>query len=140
MERIRKFRQLSWSERVLVIQAIFLLGGITLGLKLLPLLSLRHLLFTLSKRRCGFRPAQRPPARRIAWAVRAASRYVPQATCLPQALVAQFLLRQNGYPADLQIGAARRADGKLEAHAWVTGENGTILIGGLPDLDRFVPL
>jgi hypothetical protein len=139
MGRIRKFLQLSWPDRLLVIQAMFLLGGITLGLRILPLFSLQHLLLKLANRRWGVRPAHRPSAPRIAWAIRVAGRYVPKATCLPQAFAAQFLFIQNGYPADLQIGAARSEDGKFEAHAWVIGESG-ILIGGLQDLDRFVPL
>lgn len=38
--------------------------------------------------------------------------------CLPQSLALQALLRRQGLSAELRIGV-RRADGKLQAHAWV---------------------
>jgi hypothetical protein len=134
MKNIRRFLHLSWTDRLLVIEAVVWLGAITLGLRVLPLLTLQRLLLKLAERRPRCMTTQR-----ITWAVRTASHYVPKAVCLPQALTAQFLLVQSGYDAELQIGAARSADGKLEAHAWVTSESG-ILIGNLSDLDRFVPL
>jgi hypothetical protein len=96
--------------------------------------ALQRLLLRRATRRAGNTPAQR-----IAWAVRVASRLVPAATCLPQALTAQYLFVQHGYPAELQIGAAKRPDGTLEAHAWLIS-GGEIVIGALPDMDRFVPL
>jgi hypothetical protein len=72
----------------------------------------------------------------VVWAVKAASRYVPKATCLTQSLTAHCLLDRLGYPAKLQIGVARGKEGALEAHAWVEIE-GETLIGSLPDLSRF---
>ena len=51
--------------------------------------------------------------------VNAAARYgVGQPTCLEKSLMLWSLLRQQGTASSLRIGA-RKADGKLEAHAWV---------------------
>lgn len=72
----------------------------------------------------------------LAWAVRAAARRVPHASCLTQALALDTLLAMAGQGGEVRLGVARRNDGSFEAHAWVEHE-GRILIGGLPDLDRF---
>ena len=64
----------------------------------------------------------RPGVHRLEWAVLAASRFVPRASCLTRALALHRLLSQYGYPSSVQVGA-RRADGRFVAHAWV--EQGT---------------
>jgi Transglutaminase-like superfamily len=68
-----------------------------------------------------------------------ASRYVPTATCLAQALAGQTLLAQQGEPAVLRIGVAKNEAGKLEAHAWVESQ-GRIVIGASLDLCRYTQL
>jgi hypothetical protein len=50
-------------------------------------------------------------------------------TCLNQALAAQMLLAQRGYPALLHIGVAKGKEGQFQAHAWVESE-GKVVIGG----------
>jgi hypothetical protein len=76
----------------------------------------------------------------IVWAITATSRYVPRATCLTQALVAEALLPQAGVDGRLRIGVARDAGAnRFEAHAWV--EHGDrILIGEVGDMTRFTLL
>jgi hypothetical protein len=81
----------------------------------------------------------RPSLEQIAWAVRAGSRYVPGAACLPQAWAARSLCLRYGYPAQLRLGVSKGESGALEAHAWVESD-GKIVIGGLPDLSRYIPL
>jgi hypothetical protein len=80
--------------------------------------------------------------REVGRAVERASRLVPRATCLPQALAALLLLARHGHPAVLRIGVKRGGSGELLAHAWVDCAGRTV-IGGygvhqyavLPDLD-----
>lgn len=139
MKRIRKFLQLSWPDQLLLIHSTFVLAMVVLGLRVLPWLTLQRLLHRFANGLSRFGPARRPSAQQIAWAVRVASWIVPGATCLPSALAAQLLLIQRTYPADLQIGVARNLYGKLEAHAWVTTENG-IIIGGVSDPDHYAPM
>jgi hypothetical protein len=69
--------------------------------------------------------------------VRLASRYVPRATCLTQALTAQMLLGWAGLNSRLHIGV--RLDGKFEAHAWVEGP-GRIVVGGREGVASYVPI
>jgi hypothetical protein len=68
-------------------------------------------------------------AKRLAWAVMAASRRVPRATCLVQALTLQHLLSKNGHGSELIIGVDN-SEGQFSAHAWLVFD-GEILIGDL---------
>lgn len=72
--------------------------------------------------------------RQVIWAVRLASRYVPRATCLTQALTAQMLLNGSGIDSRLQIGVARAAG--FEAHAWVEC-GGRVVVGGAAESARY---
>ena len=72
------------------------------------------------------------------WAVRAASRYVPSATCLAQALTLQSLLSREGIRSDLAIGVARGDESGIAAHAWLEID-GMVIIGG-EERDRFTRL
>ncbi len=75
-------------------------------------------------------------ARAIGIAVRRASRLVPGATCLPQALTTRVMLERHGIPNELLIGVAKTDDGTLEAHAWIEVDD-KVIIGNLNDLSRF---
>ena len=66
---------------------------------------------------------------RLVWAVGAASRYVPRATCLAQALAIQLVLKQSGRQASLHIGVNGAEGDHLDAHAWVVSQ-GRVLFGG----------
>jgi hypothetical protein len=134
MDQVRKFRRLPSTDRRLLMQSTLLLGAIRLGLWLLPFKTLRKLLARTT------RGTGQVPIDRVAWAMTAASRYVPAATCLSQALATQALLRQRGYEACLRIGVVKNQDGQLQAHAWA--ESGGVIVIGGPEsaLERYVPL
>jgi len=89
----------------------------------------------------GCRPARFVQGRltelEVAWAVRLASRYVPRATCLTQALTAQMLLSWAGIEGTLHIGV--RMDPDFAAHAWVEC-GGRILVGGTVESARYEPM
>ncbi len=63
----------------------------------------------------------------IVRAVRFASRYVPYASCLTQALAAKRLLGHHGQSSDLKLGVAK-SSGEFEAHAWLEID-GRIVLG-----------
>jgi hypothetical protein len=67
----------------------------------------------------------------LAWGVTTAARYVPRATCLTQALAAQWLFAWFGRPTLLRIGVAKGADKTLRFHAWLESE-GRVVVGGEP--------
>jgi hypothetical protein len=115
---------------------VILLWTARLGLWLLPFRTLRRLLHSVT--RDGLRHAGQSSPERIAWAVVAASRYVPQATCLTQALAAQVLLGREGHTACLRIGVARNEGSQFQAHAWVETQ-GKVVIGE-SEVERYAPL
>jgi len=136
MRKIRKFFNLSSSEQRLLIKAWILLGIIRLGLELFPFSTLRKLLNRLRFLMGGFKKDFSEEY--LVWSVAIVSRYIPKATCLAQALTAQFLLQQAGHQACLHIGVTEADEGRLKAHAWVESQ-GRILIGGF-DLNSYTHL
>ena len=83
----------------------------------------------------GFTTGCWSPARRdalsdeIAWSVTTAARYIPRATCLTQALAAQWLHTRAGCATRLRLGVTRGADGVFRAHAWLE-RDGRVVVGG----------
>ena len=122
-----------------MIRAFVWLAAIRIGLWTLPFPTLRRILRRLARGRERGEASEQVPASRVAWAVRAASRCVPQANCLPQALTLQVMLTRMGETAHLQIGAARSEDGQFEAHAWVECQ-GSIVLGGSDACSRYTKL
>jgi hypothetical protein len=106
---------------------------------LLPFWTLRRLLAHMMPAHAATHEGNQASIRHIVWAVTVASRYVPAATCLTQALATQVLLRRCGYSANLRIGVARSEAGEFQAHAWVEYQ-GEVVIGGVQAPSRFTPL
>ena len=71
--------------------------------------------------------------------MRLASRYVPRATCLVQALATQILLGRHGHAGQVHIGVALDEKLGFRAHAWVESQ-GEVLIGGSEELDGYAPM
>jgi hypothetical protein len=142
MRRLRKFLLLPGAERGLLLKALLLLWVIRVGLWVVPFRVLRDRLYRLSDAPAEVRrddAESGPSPERIGWAVAAASRYVPRATCLVQALAGRLLLERQGHPASLRIGVARDDErGRFEAHAWLECR-GRVVLGGARH-DRYQPL
>ena len=128
MRRLYKFLLLPTGEKVFFIKAVLLTMIVKFGLLIFPLNIIRqftdYILQLLPKHQI-----KRLSTEKISWAVSTAGGYLLGAkNCLSQALVAQILLKQNGYPANLNFGASKDNEIKLEAHAWVESE-GKIIVG-----------
>jgi len=139
VNRLRKFLFLPTRDRNLLIRAALLLGAIRLGLWLIPLQTLRRQLGRMRRAGNEWPSADQASISRVVWAVAVASRYVPAANCLTQALATHLMLCRRGQPAHLRIGVAKSEGGRFEAHAWVELE-GQVVIGGFEDLMRYKPL
>jgi hypothetical protein len=67
----------------------------------------------------------------------AARHHLYPMTCLPRSLVLHLMLARMGIKSELRIGV-RKADGRLQAHAWV--ERGTRPVGeSVLVTSRFAP-
>jgi hypothetical protein len=113
-----------WS---LFLRAYPLVWFIRIALWALPFPKLHAWAAKVREGKIGDRPLDPKSVYKVVWAVSAAARRVPKATCLTQALATQIMLGRRGHKTTLHFGA--RKDGeRLDAHAWIERE-GRILIG-----------
>lgn len=126
---------------VRLLKAYLLLNGIRWGLLCLRFPRLRRLVEHLAQKQQPAQVRLSPGgARYIAAVVEAVAVYSPGTVkCLAKALTTQILLRRHGCAPQLQVGVARSEAGLFEAHAWVELA-GEVVMGQLPDLDRYKPL
>jgi len=134
--RVARFRSLAPSDRSLFLVALAAIVSARVGLWVTSFGRLRRSVERMAPPHGSPDPTP-GEADRIGWAIGSAARFVPDATCLPQALAAEAMLRRRGHPADLRLGVTRDRDG-VEAHAWVESY-GRVIVGD-GDLDRFEPL
>ena len=119
MKQLRTLLRLSVDDRRLFAHALFIVISARLAL---PVVEIGRLRRWAARRGMGDRPVNR-----VIWAVRAAARRVPGATCLVSSLALQRLLSRHGHPSELHIGVAKRGT-EFAAHAWVICE-GEVLDG-----------
>lgn len=62
-------------------------------------------------------------------AVKRASRFVPKASCLTQALAVKWLMARANQDCTLRIGVSPDPKTGMKAHAWVI-HDGAVIIGG----------
>ena len=128
---VHRFRRRSPVERRVLALALGAVVVVRLALTVAPsrliIRAVRRL--TERDRRPRHDASRRLSSATIVWAVEAVARYIPGATCLTQALAAQFLLQRYDVAATLCIGVARSHAGDFRAHAWLERE-GRIILGG----------
>jgi hypothetical protein len=137
MRLVHRFLSKPAAERRLVLRALTLVALVRMGLWVVPFKRLRTLVSVSPDAHRNAAARHAPDA--IVRAVVAASRRVPAASCLTQALAAQRLLAREGYDSKLEIGVARSEAGTFEAHAWLV-RDGRIVIGEIDGLTRYVPM
>ncbi len=130
MSLLRRLVRCNRRELALLAGAAVLLVRVRLALWLLPW---RPMLMAAQSPR-GMSPP-RFSLDRLEWAIQSASRAVPHATCLTQALALHHLLRREGYAGTVQIGVSQ-AEGRFAAHAWVEC-NGVPLLSSVGELSRY---
>jgi hypothetical protein len=137
---LRRINELSWMECGRFAIALALVILIRLGLWLLPYRWIQTVVVGWNRRQPRVAEVNWQRIRSVIWAVEAASRRVPRASCLTQALTAQVLLSRIGHPTELRWGVTRQPDGQFAAHAWLE-LNRRVLIGGrVENFGRFIPL
>lgn len=138
MRVLRKFWGLSGPKKTMILVSWVSVFTVRVGLWCLPFRTLLRIITFLTR----VRPTERPTevsAQDLAWAVKAASRYVPKPTCLTQAMALNVLLARRGHAGDIKIGVAKDPDGGLKSHAWVE-HDGRIILGEVEDIGDFTTL
>jgi hypothetical protein len=135
LKQLRRFLQLSATERFLLMRAALLLGTLWVGIRWIRLTTLTRWLGAT------YVPIQSQATReQIVWAIATAQQWLPgNGNCLPAALAAEALLRQAGHAAEIRIAVNRSNPGQLQAHAWVECD-GQIVFGAANVDSDFVPL
>jgi hypothetical protein len=126
---IRRFASRSPVERRLLIPSFLLLLVAAVGLRFMPLVSVRRVLNRFARKSAQAGRGAGPAPGTVVWAVRAASGYIPGATCLVRALALQTLLGAHGWPTRLCVGFGHGADRTLGGHAWIEGPGGRVIDG-----------
>lgn len=131
VRRAAQLRALSAPEQATLVLALLLVAHVRLALSVLPSRITLKLVRRLADTDVADLPVRQGtvPIEHVAWAVEAASRFVPNATCLTQAVAGHLLLRRCGYATKLCLGVARPSKGEFYAHAWIE-RDGRVLIGG----------
>lgn len=124
---MRRLLKLRGTDYMLLLRAGICTVAVRVGLWIFSFRTVRRLAM------CRCKPGRtRYSVEQIVWAVRAISRYVPEATCLTQALVVQRLLTMSGFPHWLRLGVAKDPVRGFESHAWVECD-GRVVIGESAD-------
>jgi hypothetical protein len=134
--KLRTFFRFSPRQRRLTLSALGLVALARLGCWIVPFRRLQTASQHLGRAR--ERVTETSPEE-IVQAVRLASRYVPRATCLVQALATQVLLGRYGHIGEIHIGVALDPARQFRAHAWVESQ-GKVLIGGSEELTSYAPM
>lgn len=125
--RLQKFIALSLGDKLLLLQAWFVLGWYRAALLLVPLKRLTAGLErqVQSSPTMSLPPAQIEEAEKIGYLVAVAASMTPwQSLCLVQVLTVQKILARRGVPGQFYLGvqkgeiSAEAPDG-LAAHAWL---------------------
>lgn len=116
----RKLKSLSWSELILLMQALLLLPLVAFGIKYFGFRRFYGAIANLNRRkdkvqeRGGIKQA-----RAIAKLVEIANRHgLYRPNCLQKSLLLWWLLQQQNIESELRIGVRKKTE-VLEAHAWV---------------------
>jgi hypothetical protein len=132
---LRELFRLSRNRRRLLLEAWSLVVLSRLSLWTLPKRTVKRALSASSPTPGSDAPQE--SIEQLMWAVSAAARRVPGASCLTQAIAATTLLARHGHRSTLRLGVRKDEQNRLHAHAWVeSGER--VVLGGT--VDDFVTL
>ena len=112
MSTLRTLARLPRNERALFFRALLVIVAMRLGLLALSFERMQQ----LTKSKPGMVVDSDLPIPRFVWAVRAASRRVPTASCLTQSLSLHYLLNRTGYDSQIRIGVAKEPNAAFRAH------------------------
>lgn len=125
MTQVLKFFKVHSRQRSIFIRSFVWVAMYRIGLWVLPFRATKK--WTVYNANSVSTDSDHQVVAEIVRGVRFASRYVPYASCLTQALAAKRLLGGYGQSAELKIGVAK-SNGDFEAHAWLEID-GRIVLG-----------
>ncbi len=139
---LARIRALSTTERLLLAEALAMLGAASFLVALAPF----RRVAALAREPDGTAPAaaeQLDQIRAVSWAVRACARRVPwRAKCIEQGFAAHWMLRRRAVGSVVHYGVAKRDQG-LVAHVWVRSGDADVIgcenLAEFAEVARFPP-
>lgn len=116
MSNILSFRKLSSQDKLIALESLFWVIRIRIMIWLFSFSTVQRKVQNIATKY----PSSNHTitASRLRILIVAASRYVPKATCLVQALAGHILFSKYGYNTSIKIGVLTE-NGEFEAHAWL---------------------
>lgn len=134
MRGLRTLAGLQSGQRALVLRTLGLVACVRAGLFIFTLKRLQRVLDVSERLRLNVPPET--SVRDLVWAVRAAAKRIPAATCLTQSLALQFLMKRSGRAANVRIGVAKDPAAGFRSHAWVE-HAGAPLLSDPAELEQY---
>ena len=122
---ISNFIKLPFRDKLVAIESLFWVIRIRMTLWLFSFPSVQR---KVQKKASKYNPTTEHLISmvRLRIMITVASRYVPRATCLVQALTGYILFSKYGYQPSIKIGVLTE-NGEFEAHAWLEDDNRVVL-------------
>ncbi len=139
VNNLRKWGELSWAERGLLLETAVLSITVRLCLWLIPFRLLAPYLGreTQTVAAQAISQKKQQQADRISWSVQVVARQTRwQNCCLVNSIVAKTILRRRGIGTQLFLGLAKDDQRNLQAHAWLSC--GDFIVTGQENHERFV--
>ena len=139
-QKLARFRDLSGTDKLMVLHAALWLAIARLMLLFLPFKKMASRFSGEGESKTNDPNPQL--LERIAHAVRAAAANVPwRSDCFPQSIAARMLLKHHGYGSTIHIGVRKKDKDNIAGHAWVTCGS-TVVVGGeeIPHYTEMLPL
>ena len=135
IDRAARWGRLIRRHHFLLLKTVVLLAAVRLTLTLRsyrPVLARIRLIEP--RREAGI------PLPLLARAVERMAPFVPQATCLTQALTLRYLAAREGEDCTIRIGVKHEPGKAFEAHAWVIADDAVIIGGQEERIEDFTPI
>lgn len=139
MSRLIRFVKLPTAEKILFTEAFFFVAATRIVLWVIPFRLFKNSFRKFFSTSPEIAEPDWSQLEKIVRAVKFASRFIPFASCLTQAVSALIIVKLNGQQAELKIGVTGGTNKEFEAHAWLE-RDGQILIGKVPRHGRFMVL
>lgn len=135
--RITIFLRISWNDKKLLLEVLFLTALTRIIILLIPFNKYQKSLGTYGKETpyrtntCDYEIIKK-----VSWAVNTISLHTPwESKCLVQAMTAQIMLKRHSLGSTLYLGLSKDSENNMVAHAWL--RCGQVLVTGGYNINAF---
>lgn len=130
INKLGRVQLLSWEDRLLALETVFILGFSRLAVILLPFRWIAHFLGEVNKETPTRTTSFDQIVLRIGKIIKLAASHTPwKSNCLAQAIAGKIMLARRHIPSTLYLGVAKEKThpAGMSAHAWLRCGNRVII-------------